>query len=210
VGVPAENALALPDARIMDGSPRDFVREQQPASIHAVQEAGDTLGSRVYFLDLQEDQLAQSTDPQIFLDEAVELMAVHRQMPLALILPNIALIHGDADQVRHQVGESGVVVAFDPDHFDLALWIGKFADIGKELPMFAGQATKVEIGKNIAQQNQPSIAVRLQDVERILCPAHFGPEVDVRQNYCVVRRPTHALVMQHIRRQHDDSAMNNR
>jgi hypothetical protein len=33
--------------------------------------------------------------------------------------------------------------------------------------------------------------------------------VDVRQNYRVVRRPTHALGMQHSRRQGDDSAMNN-
>jgi hypothetical protein len=33
--------------------------------------------------------------------------------------------------------------------------------------------------------------------------------VDVRQNYRVVRRPTHALVMQHFWRQHDDFVMNN-
>jgi hypothetical protein len=33
--------------------------------------------------------------------------------------------------------------------------------------------------------------------------------VDVRQNQRVVRRPNHALVMQHLRRRHDESAMNN-
>ena len=105
----------------MNGSARDFVREQQPASIHAVEEAGNTFGSRIDFLNLQEDQLAQSTDPEILFDEAVELMAVHRKVPFALILPNVALVDGDADQVRHQVGEASVVVAFDPNHFNLAL-----------------------------------------------------------------------------------------
>ncbi len=133
----------------------------------------------------------------MFFDEAVELMAVHGQMPLALILPHVALVDGDADQVRHQVGEACIVIAFDPNHFYLTLWIGKFADVGKELPMFAGEAAKIKIGKNVAQQNQSFIAVRLQHVERVLCPTHFGPEVDVRQNDRVVRRPTHALVMQH-------------
>jgi hypothetical protein len=33
--------------------------------------------------------------------------------------------------------------------------------------------------------------------------------VDVRQDYRVVRRPTHALVMQHFWRQQDEPAMNN-
>ncbi len=209
MGVSAKHALAFSDARIMDSPACHLVREQQPASIHAVEKAGDAFRLRIYFLNLQEDQLAQSTDPEIPFDEAVELMAVHGQMPLALVLPNVALIDGDADQVRHQVGEAGVVVAFDPNHFHLALWVGKFADVGKEPPVFAGQATKIEIGKNIAQQNQPAIAVRLQHVERVLCPTDFGPKVDVRQNYRVVRRPAHALVMQHIQRQNDDSAMNN-
>ncbi len=136
-------------------------------------------------------------------------MAVHRQMPLALVFPNVALVDGHADQMRHQVGQASVVVSLDPDHFNLALWIGKFADIGEELPVFASEAAKVEIGKDIAQQNQPAIAVCLQHVERLLCPTHFGPEMNVRQNDGVVRRPTHALVMQHFWRQHDDSAMNN-
>ena len=210
MGMSAKHALAFSDAGIMDSSARDFVGEQQPASVHAVQEAGDTFGSRIYFLNLQKDQLAQPTNPQILVDEAVELMAVHRQMSLALILPNVALVYGNADEVRHQVCEAGVMVSLDPYHLDLALWIGKFADIGKELPVLAGQAAKVEIGKNIAQQNQPSIAVRLQNVERVLCPTHFGPEVDVRQDYSVVRRPIHALVMQHMSREHDEPAMNNR
>ena len=46
--------------------------------------------------------------------------------------------------------------------------------------------------------HQPAIAVSLQHVERILRPTHFGAEVDVRQNQRVVRRPNHALVMQHL------------
>ncbi len=136
-------------------------------------------------------------------------MAMHREMALALVLPHIALVYGDADKMRHQVGEAGVVVAFDPDHFHLALGIGKLANVGEELPVLTGEAAKIKIGENIPQQNQPAIAVRLQHVERVLCPTHFGPEVDVRQNYRVVRHSTHALVMQHLQREHDEPAMNN-
>jgi hypothetical protein len=33
--------------------------------------------------------------------------------------------------------------------------------------------------------------------------------VDVRQNQRVVRRPNHALIMQHSQREHDEPAMNN-
>ena len=131
---------------------------------------------------MQKNQFAQSADPEILFDEAIELVAVHREVPLAFVFPNVALVDGNADQVRHQIGEASVVVALDPNHFHLTLWIRKFADVRKELPVLAGQAAKVEIGKNIAQQNQSLVAICLQHVERVLCPTHFGPEVDVRQD----------------------------
>lgn len=209
MGVAAKHTLAFSGLSITDRAAGNCIRQQQPAGIHAIQKPRDTFGSRIYFLDFEEDQLAQSTDPKILFDETIELMTVHRQMPLTLVLPHVALVYRDADQVRHQVGEAGVVVAFDPHHFHLALRIGKLADVGEELPVFAGQAAKVEVGKDVAQQNQPSIAVCLQHVERVLRPAQFGPEVDVRQNQRVVRRPNHALIMQHSQREHDEPAMNN-
>jgi hypothetical protein len=122
----------------MDRSPRNSVREQQPASIHAVQKPGDAFGSRIHLLDLEKDQLTQSADPKIPFDEAIELMAMHRQMPLALVFPNVALVNGHPDQVRHQVGEAGIVVALDPNHFNLALWIGKLADVGTSSVRWSG------------------------------------------------------------------------
>ena len=77
-------------------------------------------------------------------------------MLLALVFPNEASVEGHANKMRHQIGETGVMVALDPNH-----------------------------------------------------ATHFGCGADVRQNYRVVRRPTHALVMQHFCREHDDSVMNN-
>jgi hypothetical protein len=136
-------------------------------------------------------------------------MTVHGEMALTVKLPNVALVHGNADQVRHQVGEAGIVIAFDPHDFNIALGIGKLADVREELPVFAGEAAEVEIGEDIAQQNQSAVAVRLQHLKRVLRSAHFGPKVNVRQNQCVVHRPNHALVMQHRRREHDESAMKN-
>ncbi len=129
----------------MNRSARYFVGQQQPASVHAVEKSRNALGARIYFLNLQKEALAPSADPQIFLDEAIELMAVDGEVSLAVILPNVALVDRNTDQVRHQVGEAGVVVPLDPHHFHPALGIGKLANVGEEFPVLAGEAAKIKI-----------------------------------------------------------------
>ena len=62
-------------------------------------------------------------------DEVVELMTVYGNVAMALITPLILLVHANTDQVRHDFREAVVVIAFHPDYFDVALWIGKFADV---------------------------------------------------------------------------------
>jgi hypothetical protein len=117
---------------------------------------------------------ADPANKQIFADKSVELMAVHCQMALARIFPHVTLVDRNADQMRHQIRQAMIVVAFHPDHFHMPLGIGKLADIGQKFPVVAGEAAEVKVGENISQQNEPAKTVRLQNVERFLSAAHFG------------------------------------
>jgi hypothetical protein len=65
------------------------------------------------------------------------------------------LVNAHAHQVRHDVGEAVVVIAFHPHDFDIALGIRQLADVAEKLPVVFGQAGEVKIGENVAQQNQP-------------------------------------------------------
>jgi len=207
--VATEHALAFTNARIMDRSPRNFVGEQQPTCVQAIQKARETFGTRIDFLDFQKDPLSQTAEPSILFDEAVELVPMHGEMTLTLILPHVTLVDRNTDQVGHQVRETSIMIALHPDHFDLTLRIGKLANIRQKLPVLAGEAAKIEIGKNIAQQHQAPIAMRLQHVERILRPAQFGPKMNVRQDQRVVRVAIHALVMRHFSALYDERQMKN-
>ena len=207
VRMSTEYALALAHASIMDRAARNLVGQAQPARVHAIQKARKTLGAGIELLDLIEQLLAHSADQKIFADKAVELMAMHCEMAHARILPHIALIDRHANQMRHQVRQTAVMIAFHPYHFHMALGIGKFANVGEELPMLTGKTAKVEVGKNISEQHQTAIAVGLQHVERVLRPAQLGPQVDVRQDECVVRCANHALVMQHAATKGDEEKM---
>ncbi len=202
--VSAKNTLAAPGTRVVNGPSGDLVRQAQPAGIRAIQKTRKALGVRVQFLNSIEQLLANAADKKIFADEPVKLVAMHREMALAFVLPHVALIDWNADEMRHQVREAVVMIAFHPDHRDVTLGVGELADVSEELPVVAGQAAEVEVGKNIAQQHQAAIAVRLQNVERILSPAHFGPKMDVRQNQCVVRCADHALDMRHFLRRYGE------
>ncbi len=123
VGMAAEHALALSGMRVADGAVGDFVRKPQPARAHAVEETREAFRLRIELLDLIEQLLARAADEQILADESVELVPMDGQMTLAVVLPNVALIHRHADQVRHQVRQAVIVIALHPDHLNLALGV---------------------------------------------------------------------------------------
>ena len=133
-------------------------------------------------MNLVKEVLPYTTDEEIFADEAIKLMSVHGEMALAFVQPYITLIHRHTDNVRHEIREAMVMIAFHPDDLDPAFGIGELADIGEEFPMLAGQATEVEIGKNIAEQDEAAKAMRLQNVQGILGAAKLRPQVDIGHN----------------------------
>jgi hypothetical protein len=109
-------------------------------------------------------------------------MSVDGHVADAGVLPHVTLIDGNADQVRHDVGEAMIVVALDPDDFGAAARIGELANGGKELPVLALEPAEVQIGENVAEQNELAITSRLEQSEGVGSAAYFRPEVQVRKN----------------------------
>ena len=68
----------------------------------------------------------------------------------ALVLPLIFLVHADPHQMGHDFGQAVVVIAFDPDHFDIALGVRELANEAEKFPVLFFQASEIEVGKNIA------------------------------------------------------------
>ena len=50
-----------------------------------------------------------------------------------------------------------IVVALHPHHFNFTFGIGELANEAEKFPVFFFQASKIEVGKDVAQQNQPAI-----------------------------------------------------
>src|SRR5260370_7371672 len=76
--------------------------------------------------------------------ELVELMPVNSQVTDTCELPGILLIDADADQMRHDLRESVVVVAFYPNHFDFTLGIGEFQNVPQEFPLLFFQPPEIQ------------------------------------------------------------------
>ena len=88
--------------------------------------------------------------------------------------------------------KSVVVIAFDPDHFDLSLGIRELANEAEKFPVLFFQAAEIEVGKNIAQQNQAAIVIFPKNAQRLARATHVRAEVQIGQDQRVVNRWRHA------------------
>jgi len=125
--------------------------------------------------------------------KTVKLVAVDGHVLFAGKFPFILLVHGNAHQVRHYFRQAVVMVAFHPHHFFFMFGIGKLADVPQKFPMVFGQAAEVEIGKDIAQQDETPEVNGAQEIQRILGPADLGSQVEIRNYDRIVRFAQHAL-----------------
>jgi hypothetical protein len=103
-------------------------------------------------------------------------------MALAAVFPCIFLIDRYPNQMRHNLGKSVVMISLDPDDLNTVAWIGELADVSKELPMLLGKAAKIQVSKDIAQQNQPLKVDRLQKSQCSTRLANVGAQVQVRDD----------------------------
>ena len=150
MGVAAEDAVGTVLVRIVQCSRGNFRRHAEPARVQPVNEPRDGLASEVELLQLEIQESAQPAEAQIVYLESVELVAVDRDVAEAAVLPRVVLINADANQVRHDVGKSMVVIAFNPHDFDVALGIREFANVTEKLPVVFGEAGEVQVCKNVS------------------------------------------------------------
>src|SRR6516225_11974135 len=109
-------------------------------------------------------------------------MTVDRNMAQTVVHPAICLKYTYSDQVRHDVGEPVIVVPFYPNDFNSALRIREFADETQELPVFFFQTGKIEVGKDVAEQDESLKPALLEDQHRLAGVTRLRPQVQVRED----------------------------
>ena len=129
MGVSAENAIRLVMFGVGQCSGSHLRRHAQPSRIQPVDHSHDWLVLEVQLLQLQVERSAEAAQADAADLKAIELVAVNGNVAQAAVLPFIVLVDTDADEVRHDVGQPVIVVAFDPHHFDIALGIRQLPDV---------------------------------------------------------------------------------
>ena len=127
--------------------------------------------------------------------KVVELMSVDRQVSKTIEGPSVFLKNPDTDQMGHYRRESFIVIALHPNYFHISLGVRKFPDVGQKSPVFFFQATEIKVTKNVAQKNQAAESILFQHSQRGFCTAHFRTQVQVRNNYRVIARLNHNLLI---------------
>jgi hypothetical protein len=179
VGVSAKNALSLALFCMAERALCYLRSKAQPSCVETVKVAGKTFAAGIDLLQPEKDELSQARELEIPDGEAVKLVAVDRQVALAGIVPRVFLIDRDAHQVRHDFREAVVMIALDPDDFNLMPRVGELADEAEKLPVLAGEAAEVQVGEDIAQQDEPAEMRRLQELKGVRSAAHLRPEVEI-------------------------------
>jgi hypothetical protein len=127
--------------------------------------------------------------------KAIKLMAVNCKMPQTGVLPGVSLVNSHAHQMRHDVGEPVIVIAFDPNHFDIAFWVRKLTDVAKKFPVIFGEAGEIQVCKNIAEKDQALKAIFLQHAGSFAGVARLCTEMQVGKDQRVVHGQIHSSVI---------------
>jgi hypothetical protein len=188
----AENALSLALFCVAERALCYLRRQAQPSCVETVKVAGKLLAPGIDLLQPQKDELPQARNFEILDGEAVKLVSVDRQVLPPGETPLIFLVHPHAYQVRHDFRQPVVVIPFNPDHLDPVLWVGKLADEPEKSPMLFGQAAEIQVGEDIAQQDQPAKACAFKELQRIGGPADLRSQVQVGNNHRVKVVAPHA------------------
>ena len=187
MSVAAENSRRPMVAGMGQGAVGDLLRQALPARAQPVEKTRHGFIFRIPLLQLQVEQRPdQIADVNIAHHEAVELVTVHGDVAQAPIFPLIFLVHADTDQMGHDFGQAVVVIAFDPDHFDVALGVGELANEAEKFPVFFFQASEIEVGENVAQQNEAAILIFLEHAQRLARAAHVRAEVQIGKDQRVI------------------------
>ena len=104
---------------------------------------------------------------------------MNRDVAQTAVLPLVVLVHAHANQVRHDIGEAVIVVAFHPHDFNAALRIRQLSNIAEEFPVVLGETREIEISEDVAQQDQPLETSLVEHAGGLPRVAGFRPKVQV-------------------------------
>src|SRR5271170_1672241 len=195
VRVAAENTAGVVLPRVVQSPGGDLRRHAQPARVQTVDKPRNGLALEIQLLQLEIQRSTQPAEAQVVHLKAVKLMAVNRDVALSGELPSVTLINSHAHQMRHDVGEPVVVIAFHPHDLDIALGIRQLADVAEKFPVVLGQAREIEVGKNIAEKDQPVKEVFLQHASGFARMAGLRTEVQVGKDQRVVHGQIHSSMV---------------
>jgi hypothetical protein len=193
--VSAEDTVDAALPRIVERARCHFRRHAQPARVQPVNQPRHRIALQIELLQLQIQRCSHLTQPDPIHLKAVELVAVNRDVPSSAEFPGVVLIDLNADQVRHNVGQSVVVIALDPDDFNVSLGIRELADIAQKLPVVFGEPGKIEVGEDVAQQDQPLEAILLEHARRLARMTRLCTQVQVGEDQRVVHVQIHDSVL---------------
>ena len=125
-------------------------------------------------------------EPQTVHLEPVELVAVNGEVAQPGIFPGELLVNFHTHQVRHHIGQAAVMIAFHPDHLYLTFGIRELADVTEEAPVFFGETPEIQVGENVAQQDQSLETIFLEHAGGIVRSAAVGAKVHVGEDQRVV------------------------
>jgi hypothetical protein len=119
--------------------------------------------------------------------QTVVLMPVDRDTLLTVPFPCVLLKNFDAQQMLHDFGDSSIVIALNPHHFNAALWVAQLANVADEFPVLRSEPREVEVLKNVAEENQALELGMFQEMQKIGCQRDCGAEVNVAndERFCV-------------------------
>jgi hypothetical protein len=87
------------------------------------------------------------------------------------------------------------MVAFHPNDFNAPLGVGQLADASQKFPVVFVKSTEIQVGKNVAEQDEAPEAIRFQHVAGISRATQLGPEMQIGEDESVVNHNTHHPVI---------------
>ena len=189
----AEDAVKAFAPRVLERALAHLGREARPTGVQHVEQAAESLALRIEFLQVEKEERTEPADELLVDDESVKLVPVDGEVAQAGISPRIFLVDAHPDQVRHERREPLIMVPFHPNDLDLTLGVRKFPDGREEAPVVLFQTREVQVGEDVAQQDEAAEGTGPEQTLRLAGAAHVRAEVHVTDDQRVGSNNLHAL-----------------
>ena len=177
--VPAKDTLDISVLRVSQSLSGDFIGQPEPDGIESLQKPCEPGSSKSHLLQVLMNRSEHAWEQAIVDQEPIKLVAVNSQMSKALELPLVFAMDRDADQMRHHLRESVVVVSFHPDNLDAAPRIRELSYVAEKLPVLFFQPPEIQIAEYVAEENKAAEGIGFKHLQRGLSTADLRAQVQV-------------------------------